>query len=109
MMWEDASMTIRTVLTWALLICSIIPLAIWRGFVLTKLWLYFAVPLGADVISIAHAIGLSFLVVFATNTIITKTIKDNREPMEKMVEYLLIWAFWPGSAWAVCAIIHSFM
>lgn len=42
-----------------------VPLAIWRGFVLTKLWMWFAVPIfGLPMLGLIPAIGLSLLVGF---------------------------------------------
>lgn len=47
---------------WVLVKIPLMPLfAVWRGFVLSILWLWFIVPLGAPQIGIAHCIGISGL------------------------------------------------
>ena len=43
------------------IVLSFIPLTIFRGWVISWLWLWFAVPLGAPTIGVAWAIGLSSL------------------------------------------------
>jgi hypothetical protein len=45
----------------ALLVASV-PLGIYRGFVISLLWRWFALPLGAPPIGIVHAMGLTWLV-----------------------------------------------
>ena len=45
-----------------ILVVVIVPLSIWRGFVLEIMWGWFAVPLGAPDIDIAHAIGIALLI-----------------------------------------------
>lgn len=40
-------------------LCAFVPLSLWRGFVLAKLWGWYIVPLGAPLIGWVHAVGLS--------------------------------------------------
>jgi hypothetical protein len=56
------------------------PISLYRGFVLSKLWLWFVVPVfGSRAISVAQGAGLCMVVVFLTwATAFTKHVKfDN--------------------------------
>ena len=56
MKYEDKKLLIIMILS--------IPGLIWSGFVITKLWIWFVVPLGLPVISISHAIGIDLIITF---------------------------------------------
>ena len=59
---------ILTALLWILLlipavVIMVLPVALWRGFVLTKLWAWFIVPtFGLPMLTMIPAIGLSLVV-----------------------------------------------
>lgn len=75
----------------------LIPSIILRGFVLSYLWQWFVVPLGAVSISIPIAIGLSMLVAFLTHqdqSLLVKQKVDNivgKAIGKMMFTPLLIW------------------
>lgn len=48
-------------LIYVCVIAAIPLIALWRGFVVHKLWTWFGVPLGLPVVSVWHAYGLSVL------------------------------------------------
>lgn len=85
---------------------SIVPLTIFRGFVLSKLWLWFVVPLGVVQISIVHAIGFSLVLGFLSlkNNNAEKA-KDRAERAGQFFGHMVT----PLFAWGFGAIIHSFM
>jgi len=56
-----------------------IPLsALWRGFVLSHLWEWFAVPLGVAQIGYIHAVGLSLLVALFSPT--ANRVHETKDP-----------------------------
>ena len=55
-MTETNKLPVKVLL--AFLIAAGIPLAIWGGFVFSKLWEWFVVPLGLQPLGVAHAVGL---------------------------------------------------
>jgi hypothetical protein len=61
-----------------LLLLALLPFTIaLRGFVLSKLWFYFIVPLGMNPIGLAHAYGLSILVqLFSGHYVKSEEMKD---------------------------------
>lgn len=48
----------------AVLLLLMVPFMLWSGFVLEKLWAWFAVPLGAPAIGLGLAVGVNLLVNF---------------------------------------------
>ena len=76
--------------------------AVWHGFALKYLWLWFVVPLGVMEIGIAHAVGFSMVLsTFAKAK--TGDVDGNiPEAMAKM-------ALAPAVLLAFGAIIHAFM
>ena len=74
---------------------------VFSGFVTTELWLWFAVPLGAPVIGIAHALGLRMLVTVATHTY----SKDERSQGERLTMAFVF----PLFAWGFGAVYQSFL
>lgn len=100
---EDAS----TVVFGVILLFLLIPFsAVWRGFVLTKLWAWFVVPFGPEPIGIAHAIGLSLAVVVFANT--TKP-EDDKPFKEQVVGAIAKATVTPAFVWLMAAIVHAFM
>lgn len=83
-----------------LLSLILLPMAVVvRGLVLSRLWLYFVVPLGASTIGVWHAVGLSGLV-----ALMTANLGRKKEPeglywqalgmVESVVAALISW--WLG-------------
>lgn len=80
------------------------PAAVWRGWVLTKMWAWFIVPVfDLQPLRIPVAIGLSLIVGYLTHQI--NWCKDEAEPMEKaarsIVVPLLLPAFTLLGGWIV--------
>lgn len=65
----------RKVSTWAMALL-VVPLALLDGVVLLALWRWFAVPLGAPNVGLAHAIGLGALISLATHQTILNDLDD---------------------------------
>lgn len=80
-----------------------IPLILLNGWVLSWLWLWFMVPLGLPVISLAHSIGIAGIVGFMTKQYTSD--KNEEEKYERMAYGLLA----PFIALGGGYIIHSFM
>jgi hypothetical protein len=49
-----------------LVLLMVVPLSMWHGFVLTKVWAWFVVPLGVVPIGMWHACGLVLLIGWLT-------------------------------------------
>jgi hypothetical protein len=60
-----------------LLTLAAAPFALLNGLVLKIMWGWFAVPLGLEQISFIHAVGLSFLIRFATANMATAKPKTD--------------------------------
>lgn len=92
-------------------------LAIWNGFVLSKLWTWFVVPLGVNQISIPHAMGISTLVgLFLSGIVLTLAqIKSNMEDKDEdqllvaLMTSFLFGIIVPLLAWGFGAIYHYFI
>ena len=67
-MADDNEEEAKTIAIGCLAIIIVTPFAIMlRGFVLTRLWLWFLVPLGLPAIGLWHAYGLSILIALFTS------------------------------------------
>lgn len=83
-----------------------------NGFVLSQLWAWFVVPLGAQPIGVAHAMGLGVLVgLFLSSLHVSaaRTKKTDKEAHETLLYascYSVIYALF---AWGWGALYHRFM
>ena len=80
----------------------IVPSALLNGFVLSKLWGYFVVPLGVMQIGVAHAIGIAMIASFVRSRY---RKPDSTDLPEKMALCIIE----PLYIWGVAAIVHGFM
>lgn len=80
---------------------GLVPLTILRGFVLTKFWMWFVEPFGVPSITIAHGIGLIYMM----NYFGAKKPKDD-ENVWGQVFFTLTYTL---MAWGMGAIVHLFM
>jgi uncharacterized membrane protein len=81
---------------------SIPATAIWRGYVLTVMWAWFVMPLGARPLGVAHAIGLAMLVGFLTHP-------AKSDPARKVMDAVVTAFLAPAIALALGWVVHSFM
>ena len=82
------------------------PVAILRGFVFTKLWLWFVMPFGVEQIGVAHAIGLAgFISLYTGSPVKPGGQKTGGELLMAVGSILSATLF----VWAFGAVIHSFM
>jgi hypothetical protein len=88
-----------------LFVTSVILGTLLRGWVISKLWIWFIVPFGTPQISLPHALGVALILSFASiHQIDTKTkTKDDR-----IAEYVVI-IFLPLLTLLMGWIYHSFM
>lgn len=90
-----------------LLTLLLMPLSIvWKGFVLTKLWAWFVVPLGLPEIGIANAYGICLLLVLFT---VTKKPDSENVTMERFASSAFFALFLPLATWGLGAAVHAFM
>ena len=75
-------------------------LLVWRGFVLTILWLWFAVPLGMPELTVPYAIGLSLIVSFMVGL---------KESTKTEAEQLLTIMVHPVAALAIGWVVTKFI
>ncbi len=75
-------------------------LTMWQGYVLTILWGWFIVPLGAPTIGVAHAVGFAAMFVLRG-----RGRDDNRTVMQAFLSAVITTAL----ALGVGAIAHAFM
>lgn len=73
----------KTKKQWILLLLSI-PQLLWGAFTLLKMWAWFIVPLGVVQITLAHSIGLLFLLTGIKG--IKEDERDYDEPLSKLAE-----------------------
>lgn len=59
-----------------------------KGFVLSKLWGWFLVPLGVPEIGFAHSIGVCILISFLTFQNIKSYVDDNKTAEQRAGEYI---------------------
>ena len=64
----------------------IIPVGLYRGWVLSLLWVWFIVPLGAPEIGVIHAWGLAMAIQFMTQTWVHR---EDKEPMKSIANLIL--------------------
>jgi hypothetical protein len=85
-----------------IVLIALFPIIILRGFVLSRLWAWFLIPLGLPSIGVAHAIGIA-LIFSAFFSKSSTTNKNNyvERTFEGFVEVLCYWGFG--------AIVHWFM
>jgi len=82
----------------------IVPVTIFRGYVLSQLWHWFVVPLGVTDIGIAWAIGLSVLVTLFTFRYDIQTDKDMQGWTGAIVGFIIVLI-----SWGMGALVHLFM
>jgi hypothetical protein len=113
-----------------LALLSILPLAAWKGFVLTRLWTWFVVPLGMPGLSVWHAAGLGVLVGWLTDSaaIISALTSDEQDGQTsdeqdgqtsdeqdgqtsggKLGHIIVIGLVGPLFAWVLGAVYHALM
>jgi putative flippase GtrA len=82
---------------------------IWRGYALSKLWLWFIVSaFGAAPLGIAQAIGLSLIVSFLTHQ--TDSYEDKEKSLnEKMTRAVLLAFMTPAMALLIGWIVKGFL
>lgn len=89
------------------MVVMIVPMALWRGYVLSILWGWFIVPtFGAPALSLVAAIGLSLVVGMFTAHLSSKK-KD--EDDNALTNYLVNGFVWPGIALLFGYIVTLFM
>jgi len=90
-----------------------VPLIMWDGFVIMKLWNWFAVAVGAMPIGIALGIGLGLLVNMLVNQndslTLYKLSKNTNFKLWQSFSRLVIATLRPAIVLGVGAIVHSFM
>lgn len=87
-----------------------IPIVIFRGFILAKLWGWFIVPLGVMQIGIAHAIGLSILIsVFTWKNEKTPKDDDDSPWWAKVLGAQFIKVLILLLTWWIASIVHGYM
>ena len=92
----------------AIIFLLLVPFAaIWRGFVLAKLWGWFITPFDVAQIGLAHAIGLSLALSMFVHA--SKKTETDEAGIEKLIEPAIMMALGPAMFWLFGAIIHSFM
>lgn len=93
----------------ATVLFSIVVSPIWRGYVFSKLWLWFIVStFGAAPLGIAQSIGIGYVVGFLTKE--PKPKKEDARPFwEVFKEALLMAVFYPAFALLFGWIIKQFL
>lgn len=86
-----------------------IPMVMLRGFVLSKLWLWFLVPLGVPAIGVALAIGIIVLVNLLTSDPNAAKDDDDKEPGAQIVGRMVTSVMMSLMAWGIGAIVASFL
>jgi hypothetical protein len=90
----------------ALFLGSYALIATLEGYVLTKLWAWFFIPLGVPTINVAQAIGIALTINLLTHQ---HSDSDEDEGFEKAFKLILMSLFSSLAAWGIGAIAHSYM
>lgn len=107
---DDKVWKIITTIASTILLTSVS--AIFRGFVLTKLWVWFVVPFGVMQISLIHGIGISIIIGFLTyqQNAASGGNKDRDDTAAMvMVSTFIEGIMYVAFAWGIGAVVHSFM
>ena len=103
---SDDNDLLFAVLAFALLL----PSAAWSGFVLTRLWVWFVVPLGVAPITVWQAAGLFAVATWMSGAHSDSSDNDKDKPASLAFMTAAMKAvFVPLIIWGVCAIYHSLM
>ena len=88
-----------------------IPLVIFRGFVLSQLWLWFLVPVGVSPISVVNAIGISIVIGFFTYGFAKDPdlTDKTKEWWERAIFVMLYSTFATCLSWGIGWVVHNFM
>lgn len=62
------------------LLLALGPITLWTGYVLSKLWEWFAVPLGAPLIGVAHMVGILSIAIW-----FKRSAKDKNDSADKVI------------------------
>jgi uncharacterized membrane protein len=89
-----------------LLLLLALPSSLWCGFVLTRLWTWFVMPLGVPAVEIWQAAGIALLVSWLTKQ---QQPEDKAPASERAVKAIATAALTPLLVWAVGAIFHALM
>ena len=82
--------------------------SIWRGFVLTKLWVWFIVPVfHVPLLTIALAIGLSLVIGFLTHQYMRNT--DDRPMSDQVIESFIHALMYPTMALLIGWVVTLFL
>lgn len=84
------------------LLILIVPIGLYRAWVLTVMWMWFIVPLGLPEIGIAHAWGISMAIGMLT---VSHVYKEDKEPLKSFANMI----FAPLVLLGIGYIVHSFM
>lgn len=92
----------------------IIPLlvlsSVWRGYVLTILWVWFVVPVfHLPALGIVTAIGISLVVSFLTHQHRPENPADTRGAGEKFGESIVFALLWPAMTLLIGWAVHLFL
>lgn len=94
---------------WLILIALDIPSVIFRGLVLSALWLWFIVPLGVPAVGIAWGIGIALLVGLITKNPHVAESDADEEPLVRAFTKVFSNVFVSLLAWGMGALVHGFM
>ena len=79
-----------------------------RGFILTKLWLWFIVPIGAPAVGVAHSLGL--LLVWRFFSVSPRDVRDTkRDDKDHDIKVLVVYVIYPLICWFIAWVYLQFM
>lgn len=104
-------MLLLKIFGWIIILLIDIPVMIYRGIVLSSLWLWFVVPLGVKPVGTAQALGISMLIsLFTFRLDKTKKDKDDETPAwATAIFHQIAHAFVISVAWGIGSIIAGYM
>lgn len=85
----------------AVYVAITVPFILWNGFVLQRLWAWFAVPLGAPAITMSIAVGLNILASF-----LTARVPRKDTDWQRIITFAVIY---PAVALLTGYIVHLFV
>lgn len=99
---EDKHSLADKVGAFVVMLLAIVPLMLLEGYVLSKLWMWFIVPVFAlPVLSVGQAVGIMVVVSMVTTHLYTSDSKTEGSLTAKMVEKLFSSAFMRLTVWGI--------
>ncbi len=105
-MKEESKSTVESLVYLLVLLVLLVPASMWNGFVVSKLWEWFVVPIGIAPIGMVGAMGI-FLIVSSVRGF--RHRHDERSVEDKIIASIFTATFAPAIALGLGALYKTFL